>query len=556
MAERVQFNNAGRDAITGAKLNVLTGDSFQNMAAQLGFGTNNQSSASRYGFHPISRIRTQLEFAYRGSWVVGVAVDAVADDMTRAGVEIHSGLKSNSIEKLQIAMQRLAIWNKMNETIRWSRLYGGAIGVMLIDGQLPQNPLKEDRVGRKSFKGMYVFDRWQVEPSLNDLVTEAGPDAGNPRFYKINSNSPVYPNCQVHYSRCVRIEGIELPFNQRQSENLWGMSILERLYDRLIAFDSATVGAAQLVYKAHIRTLSIEKLRELIALGGKSYQAVIAQVGFIRQFQTNEGITLLDSTDKFEAHQYQFSGLGDMLLQFAQQVAGALQIPLVRLLGQAPAGLNATGDADFRNYYDGIRAAQEARLRRPMDTMLRVLARSELGSALPDDFSFTFAPLWQMSATEKATLAELITGTVSQAYENGLIDKATALEELRNSSRLSGIWTSITDDLIAAAKLEPPVPMAESAAPPGSEPPAPAATATPPLQSSVAPSEAPTNPDAMGSEDETTPGDQISGMDEPGPTTQIDIDFDTKQVDVKLQGVVHNRVAVRLRGLRAEVHGT
>jgi hypothetical protein len=38
--------------------------------------------------------------------------------------------------------------------------------------------------------------------------------------------------------------------------------------------------------------------------------------------QTNEGITVLDAEDDFDTHQYSFSGLSDVLIQFAQQLVG------------------------------------------------------------------------------------------------------------------------------------------------------------------------------------------------------------------------------------------
>ena len=68
-------------------------DSFQNFADGLGIGTNNTFSAASYGFNPITRIRIILEWAHRGSWIAGQAVDVVAEDMTRAGVEIIGELK-------------------------------------------------------------------------------------------------------------------------------------------------------------------------------------------------------------------------------------------------------------------------------------------------------------------------------------------------------------------------------------------------------------------------------------------------------------------------------
>lgn len=56
----------------------------------------------------------------------------------------------------------------------------------------------------------------------------------------------------------------------------------------------------------------------------------------IREFQTIEGMTLMDASDKFETHSYSFAGVADVLLRFAEQVSGATGIPLVRLFGQSP----------------------------------------------------------------------------------------------------------------------------------------------------------------------------------------------------------------------------
>lgn len=95
------------------------------------------------------------------------------------------------------------------------------------------------------------------------------------------------------------------------------------------------------------------RLRELIALGGPAYEALLKNIDLIRQFQSNEGMTLMDSRDKFETHQYSFSGLDDILSQFAEQISGAVGIPLVRLFGQSPKGFS-TGDADLANYYDRV----------------------------------------------------------------------------------------------------------------------------------------------------------------------------------------------------------
>ncbi len=437
-------------------LKTYVKDSFVNFAARLGIGANNQFSNGSYQFDFLTRNRTQLEAGYRTSWMIGKAVDAPAEDMTQAGIEIASVLKPDQIETLQAAMLDLQLWQRLADTIRWSRLFGGAIAVMLIDGQDVGTPLNIKNIGKGAFKGLLVLDRWLVQPSLQDLVTDFGPYLGFPKYYQVIGDSQALPNMKIHYTRCIRIDGLDLPYYQKMAENHWGESIIERIHDRLLAFDSTTQGAAQLVFKAHLRTLSVEGLREIIAIGGKAMEGLAAQIENIRLYQSSEGLTLIDAKDKLEYQTYTFSGLSDLLIQFGQQLSGAIEIPLVRLFGQSPAGLNSTGESDLRTYYDGIKKAQETRLRRPVTVLLDVLCRSVLGIEPPQGFTFTFRPLWQTSDTEKADIGGKVTTAVTQAFEAGLVSQAVALRELRQGAHASNLWSNISDEDIEDADQAPP----------------------------------------------------------------------------------------------------
>lgn len=433
-----------------------TGDSFQNLMARTGMGAGSQQDASGYAFSPISRNRTQLEFCYRSSWIAGNAVDAYAEDMTREGIEFNGEVDPDQIEELQNQIDELQLMEGLCNNIKWARLYGGSIAVLLVDGQDVSTPLRIDTITKGQFKGLLVLDRWVVQPSLQDLITDLGPDMGKPKYYEVLADAQGMVSMKIHHSRVIRVDGVDLPYWQRIAENGWGQSILERLWDRLIPFDSVTQGAAQLVYKAHLRTYKVKGLREIIAVGGKAFEGLVKQIDMIRVYQTNEGLTLMDGEDEFEAHQYSFSGLSDMILQFGQQISGATGIPLVRLFGQSPAGLNSTGESDIRNYYDNIKKDQTKRLRPGVSKLLHVLYRSTFGNAPPDGFNFSFCPLWQLSDSEKADIAVKVTTAVAGASDSGLIDRATALKELRQSSQVTGIYSNVTDDDIKAAEEEPP----------------------------------------------------------------------------------------------------
>lgn len=457
MSKKSVVRVAQRAKTQDAKIRkASTNDSFQNFVARVGLGANNQLSAGRYSADYWTRNRTELEFAYRTSWVVGKAVDAPAEDMTRAGIEIKSVMDPLAIEKLQRAMMKQNIWTALCDTIRWARLFGGAIAVMMIDGQDVSTPLRLDSIKKGQFKGLQVLDRWLLQPSLNDLVTEMNPDIGKPRFYSVVADAQYLASMRIHYSRVLRIDGIDLPYYQRLTENLWGESVMERMHDRLVAFDSATMGAAQLMFKAHLRTLSVENLRELIAAGGNAFEALLQQINMQAKFQSNEGITLLDAKDKFETHQYSFAGIPDTLLQLAQQLAGALDVPMVRLFGMSPAGLNATGESDLKTYYENINRQQEAKLRRPLSNLLDVMIRSVNGTPPEEDFHFIFRTLKQLDEIEKSDIANKDSESVGSAFDRGIISQATALKELKQSSQVSGRFSNITDEDINDADVKPP----------------------------------------------------------------------------------------------------
>lgn len=433
-----------------------TFDSFQNFLTRTGMGAGSQNDGAGYGFNPVSRNRTQLEFAYRSSWIIGQVVDTVADDMTREGAEIHADIAPDVIEKIEREATRIDIWGSLCSTIKWARLFGGAIGLLMVDGQKADTELRMDSVAKGQFRGILPLDRWLLQPVADQLITELGPDLGKPKFYETVADNSGIPAMRIHHSRVIRLDGVDLPHYQRLAENGWGQSVVERLWDRIIPFDSATAGAAQLVYKAHLRTYKVKGLREIIAVGGPAMKALVEQMNMVRQYQNNEGLTLMDADDEFEAHSYTFSGLDSVLLQFGQQISGATQIPLVRLFGQSPAGLNSTGESDIRTYYDGIKQQQERRIGTGVEKAYNLLHRSVTGEAPPEGWEVKFKSLWQMSDDQKADVTTKNTTAVVGAYEAQIISRATALKELRQLSKITGTFSNISDEEIKESEDDPP----------------------------------------------------------------------------------------------------
>lgn len=436
----------------------FVGDGFVNAAAKLGQrqGLNLLSDSSYEITNNISWDRETLDAAYTQNWVVRKSVDAYAKDMTREGVEILSTLSPETQQKLERRFALYHIWGNIRSAIKWGRLYGGGACVILIEGEDMKTPLNIQALRPGSFKGLKVLDRWTLWPTVNCPVHALGGNIGMPKYYRIGiGDTTAIDNKIVHYSRVIRFEGPELPYWKKMQSLWWGQSIVESLYDRLMAFDNTMFSYVQLAFKAQLRTVKVKGLRELLAAGGSSLELVQNYFSLVQFFQSTEGLTVLDSEDEFQTFNPTFTGLSELVTLAGEQISGATGIPLTRLFGQSPAGLNSTGESDIRSYYDEIAGEQASQLSEPIEKLYKVIAKSgEID--LPSDFTFTFRPLWKMNDTERADIAVKDVQSISEAFTAGLIDREIALRELRQQSRVSGRFSNLTDDYIEEAAQEPP----------------------------------------------------------------------------------------------------
>ena len=200
-----------------------------------------------------------------------------------------------------------------------------------------------------------------------------------------------------------------------------------------------------------MRYYKVQGLRDILT-NSLARDGFLKQMDYMREFQGIEGLTIGDSTDEFQTMQYSFTGIPDILLQFGQQISGAIGVPLVRLFGQSPAGFNSTGESDLRIYYDNVKHDQDSDLRPGLKRLLRVMYESAFGSAPDADFGFEFKSLWQMTNEQKSQAAQGLAGSIIQALQAGAIPTSVAMKELRKLSDTIGLFGSISDEDIDAAE--------------------------------------------------------------------------------------------------------
>ena len=420
-------------------------DGYSNAAAFLGEDSP-LLSAGTFLRSGLTSDPERLTAMYRESWLTMRIIDMPSEDMTRAWYRLNTSLPEKALHDLSRLEAKHSVKQEITNAIRWARLYGGALAVMVIRGEEDRldQPLDMDLLLPDCFRGLLVLDRSQgIQPSAELVEDLDDPDFGLPLSYTVNLDTGDYRTVTIHHSRVLRFVGRELPRMETVREDYWGASEMEHIQDELQKRSAASANIAQLIFQANITTLKMSDFGELLNSGTPEQRRGLEDaMGLENRFRTSFGLQLLSRDDTLENHAYSFTGLGEIYEQFMMDMAGAAEIPATRLFGRSPQGMNATGESDLRNYYDMIASLQERQLRPALEKLLPVMAVSCWG-CIPPDLEFVFEPVMTASPMERAELAGKLSLDVISAYSAGLLTREQALRELKARGEELGVYTEI-----------------------------------------------------------------------------------------------------------------
>ena len=420
-------------------------DGYSNAAAFLGEDSD-LLSAGTFLRSDLTAQTELLTTTYRVSWLAKRIIDMPSEDMTRAWYSLSTSLPQEKLNELKRLEAKHSVKQEITNAIRWARLYGGSIALMVIRGQEGKldKPLDLELLIPECYAGLLVIDRAQgIEPSIELVTNLDDPDFGLPMYYTVYLDMEEVKTVRLHHSRVLRFVGRELPHNEAVRENYWGASELEHIWEELQKRSATSANIAQLVFQANVTTLKMGEMGEHMAFGDEDAQAALMQsMAWENRFRTSYGLQLMSKDDSMENHSYSFGGLSDIYESFMMDMAGAAEIPATKLFGRSPQGLNATGEADLRNYYDMIAQMQERMLRPALEKLLPVMAISCWGY-VPEDLEIVFEPVMTTSPADRAELVQKMSQDVIEAYKAGLLTREQALEELKSRGEELGVYTKV-----------------------------------------------------------------------------------------------------------------
>jgi len=402
-------------------------------------GANTSRDKGAYGqFMSIARSYQELEQIFSGTAISRKIVEIIPQDMTREWRTFSDADLDDEKTKAFIKEEkRLSVKSKVFESLCLARLYGGALLVPIIengDDDLSE-PLVLDSIGKGELKGFTVVDASYTFPDKLVNQDPTSPMYLMPEYYSFTGMRAGH---RVHHSRVIRFDGKKLPRREFQINRYWHQSVLASVYKELSNATTVSDSIAALMHELNIDIVSIKNLANVLATpdGEKIVQ---------RRFETHtlakslHNMVVLDADEQFTSRAAPATGIDGLIDKFYGLLAAVVDIPATRFMGNAPGGLNATGESDMRNYYDSIKSQQETSLDPHMELIDEMVARSLWGD-VPDGIKeYKWNPLWQESDAERAT-REFNNAQRDQIYLlNGVITEAHVAEQLMQDKVYSTI---------------------------------------------------------------------------------------------------------------------
>ena len=411
--ERQKLNERGRQILqrqAGKAVRPYREDGYVNLMNKYGTSQDNSESYS-FDREPVIP-DMQLTSLYEGNGLFSKIIDTPAEEALKHGFDLN--LKNDDLDAfVESALDDLEWEEKAATAIKWARLYGGAIIVMLIDdGRGLEEPVDWENV--RSIDELRVYERAIVQPDytslyMQDFGVRGKPNRaskfGQPEFYYVSS---IYGSFTVHESRCLVFRNGVLPEQISNSTyQYWGMPEYVRIRRALRETTTAHSDAVKLLERSVQAVYSMKNLAALLTTDEGENQ-VLKRLQVIDQARSFLNSIAIDSEgENYDFKTTQFAGVSDVIDSTCNMLSALTNIPQTILFGRSPAGMNATGDADLENYYNFVERIQKLMLKRNLRDLLDVIFRAGVASKEVDeipDYKLTFNPLWSLSDTEQATV--------------------------------------------------------------------------------------------------------------------------------------------------------
>lgn len=335
---------------------------------------------------------------YQYNGLFSKIIDRPAEEALKHGIEYNISDQTLA-DFLDDALDRLDWEEKATTAIRWARLFGGAVIVMLLDdGRGLEEPVNWQDI--RSVEELRVYERAIVQPDPNCYLT------GKAEYFDISSTYGGF--FRVHRSRCLVFKNGSLPeYAAPQQYFYWGLPEYVRIRRDLSIALHTHQSAANMIDKSVQPVYKQRGLQSTLA-GPDGDDKTLKRLLVLDASRGMMNSVAIDMDgEDYSFQTFQLSGASEILESTYSLLSAVTCIPQTILFGRSPSGENATGESDLENYYNFVEGIQKRMLKKNIRTLLKAVVQAgvyDRSIAEPQTIKPTFKPLWSLSEAEQATV--------------------------------------------------------------------------------------------------------------------------------------------------------
>lgn len=359
-----------------------------------------------------------------------------AKDMVRKWITIKSSNNDDDqdrlkrIAKINEALTRYRVRTLFRRAAELDAFYGRAQiyidvlkpgdGSAMDDPDELQTPLiiAKAKIKKDALKGFRLIEPVWTYPGAYNSTNPLARDFYQPSLWYVMGKT-------VHASRLLSFVSRPVPDLLKAAYNFGGLSLTQMAQPYVQNWLRTRDSVSDLV---HSFSVSGIKTNMAGVLAGTDDAQFFNRVELFNKLRDNRGLMLMDKdTEEFFQFNTPLSGLDALQAQAQEQMSSVSSIPLVKLLGVTPSGLNASSEGEIQVYYDWIGSQQEALFRDPLTKIIQVIQLSEFGDIDPD-ITADFESLYGLDEVEAATVRKTDADRDSVLVASGIIspDEARA----------------------------------------------------------------------------------------------------------------------------------
>lgn len=373
--------------------------------------------------------------------IINNAINKYVKECLRKGGEIElkntlTQEQANEIkEQLETRLNELDFYKKIDDFLTIAFTYGG--GLMYLNTNAEEKALKTPFIEISEVRKINKIQALNViEPYLVSTrnINTYNPLANNymePLSYYVNGG-----NSEIHSSRFLKLVVFEVPKLIKPIYNYFGLSLPQLMKESVKQDAQAKASLSDLFLRFSTKAIKTTALQT-------NPRQAIERAKAINSQQNNLSMLLLTPDEELIQTITPINGLDKLIAQTSENIAVSARMPVTKLLGLTPSGLNNTGQFDLISYYDEIRNIQNTKLKPIFERLLNLLLLEMGYNDIKAEYKFN--ELEELNELEKANKISTLANAYGLLLQNSIITQEQAFNELQSLGYLQN--ASYSDDL-------------------------------------------------------------------------------------------------------------